>query len=212
MAFHITTQDLLDKESFSKALKILMERLDSDSKEIESIKNDCQRIFEEIEKITLLLRRIEVKVSAVSEIHSAKVDNPSSLQPAGVLSPKTDKPQKKQIAANQKTEKSAVKSTPKRKFYARYSPTQDILVELPDNMRGQASFVAEVCGDKGTVSFNQECLEYALSSLSSAIYPFFDYDMQTDSPKAITQKNSVEIEHISGNQWKMSGKISLIIT
>lgn len=98
-----------------------------------------------------------------------------------------------------------------RTFYASYSPCRGVLEEVDEDLKLNVAFVATVKGNKGTVEFNPLCLQNALNSLSSMIFPFFDYDMQSRTPSGIYPQNKVNIKSTPDGDWKMDGRISLII-
>lgn len=205
MAFNISTQPVLDRETFEKEFKTLDAKINSNSESLLAAVSELKTLHGMINEMSSSLSKIENKINRLNEAiknTSASVSVKNITQPSGQTIEKK----------SPVTSKNEAPKPQKRIFYAKYSPTQEMLIELPDSMRDRASFVAEVIGDKGTVSFNPDCQRYALSALSSAIYPFFNYDLTSDSPTSITSKNTVPIERISGQQWNMKGKISLIIS
>ena len=205
MALNFSTSPMLDPESFNKGLELLQEQLiEKISIEISKvktsaltdIKHDIEILSNQLSALQRDLNEVKTKLNSMSmQSKESLMDKNSPLKSVGQKVSSVTPPKK----------------TPSRRFYAKYSPTQNVLVELPDNVANRAAFVAEVSGEDGTVSYNKECTAYALSSLSGTIYPFFDYELKSDSPTIIESQNIVKIHHVSGKNWQMDGRISLII-
>lgn len=205
MALNFSTSPMLDPESFNKGLELLQEQL-IDKISVEITKEKTSALTDIRQDIEILSNQLAVLQRDINEIKTKL--NSMSMQSKESSSDKISYLKSDGQKAN--TSK-ASQNIQRRRFYAKYSPTQNVLVELPDNMANRAAFVAEVTGEDGTVSYNKECTSHALSSLSGAIYPFFDYELKSDSPTIIEPQNTVKIHHASGKNWQMDGRISLII-
>lgn len=202
MALNFSTQTLVDKEMFDSAVMRIETLFSQSLSMLSSLLTEVKSLHSQVDMMKGQLDSLErqlTKMQTEAPVSKLAVEHRDVKAVSDTIIAEESQPEQKAAPVV------------KRKFFAKYSPIQEVLIELPDSMKEKASFVAEVSGDKGTVRFNKECMRYALSALSNAIYPFFEYDLKSDNPSIIEPLNEVAIVRSSANQWKMEGKISLII-
>lgn len=206
MAFNFSTSPVLDPESFNNGLELLQEQL------LEKISLELSRVkSSSLTDLKNCIEELSYQISSLQKDLNEVKAQVKSLQTESLRTTTDERNVVSKGFGQQGSSGKKPQALPRRRFYAKYSPTQDILIELPDSMATRATFVAEVSGEEGTVSYNSESTAYALSALSSAIYQFFDYDLKSDSPTVIEPQNKVKIHHLSGKNWQMDGRISVII-
>lgn len=199
------SKDLVDLESFTAYVKESDKQLNTIIEMLNRRNNTVDQLFSEINSLSSQMSELKQMIVTLDERLNANRQPVYSTVDRNVTQPiENTRPH----VASRTTDN---KTSGKRTFYCQYSPRKGVLQELDDSYKGKAAFVATVSGDEGSVSFNNNCIPEVINALSSLIFPFFDYELQNQSPTTIIPQNSVKIKRRSITDWEMDGKISLII-